>query len=720
MSDLRVRMRPDLTLQPHGRGAERYWVAADPLALKYFRLRDEECFILRLLDGRIALEEIRRRFEHAFVPLQLSVRELHAYLLRLHELGLVTSDAPGQGAVLRARAVKAARREWWATFANPLAIRLPGFAAKQGIDALYTRVRWMFSPVFLAACALLVLAAATLLAVDYAAFQARLPDLPALFTAQSAVAFAAAIALAKLLHELGHALVCRHFGGECREIGVMLLLFAPTLYCDVSDAWRFSRRRERILVSAAGMLVELVLAALAVFVWRFSEPGAVNALALRLIGVCSLGTLLFNLNPLVRCDGYYILSDLVGVPNLWQESRAELQRFAARLFLGADLPDDPTIPARWRRPLLSYAVLSALYRWLLLGGILWLIWETLEPRGLASLARLFTAAVLIGAVAPPVSAVYRFVSRPGSRRLIRRGRTSVTLLVTLGVVLILACVPFPHRVAAPLWLEADGAQPLYAAMPGVLREAVAAGTSVKRGDVLLKLVSPELDLQVADLARESAAQELRLKNLRILAAEDGAVAPQIPAAHKARTSAEENLKQRRADQAQLTIAAPRDGVLLPPPGVAAQDDAKRLAGRRGTPLDPANRGCRVEAGELLGLVGEPNRVTATLVIDQADVPQVRIGQRVRFWIDHGPAQVLTGRITDLARADAEDLSPAQARALDLPANDAARTYYQARVQLDATQAPLRIGMHGQARILADWRPPLVTLWQWLQRTFGAA
>ena len=95
----------------------------------------------------------------------------------------------------------------------------------------------------------------------------------------------------------------------------------PTLYCDVSDAWRLPSKWQRILISAAGIFVELVLAAIATWLWWFSEPGLLNTLCLRVMFLCSVSTLVFNANPLLRYDGYYILSDLLNVPNLWQESR---------------------------------------------------------------------------------------------------------------------------------------------------------------------------------------------------------------------------------------------------------------------------------------------------------------------------------------------------------------------------------------------------------------
>ena len=124
-------------------------------------------------------------------------------------------------------------------------------------------------------------------------------------------------------------MTCIRLGGQCRELGLMLLVFTPCLYCEVSDAWTFPSKWQRIAVSAAGIIVEIVLAALAALVWCFSGPGLLHSLAFAVMVVCSVSTLLFNGNPLMRYDGYYVLADLLEVPNLAEQSRAVVARFAA-------------------------------------------------------------------------------------------------------------------------------------------------------------------------------------------------------------------------------------------------------------------------------------------------------------------------------------------------------------------------------------------------------
>ena len=207
--------------------------------------------------------------------------------------------------------------------------------------------------------ALVVLFAASIVVGHFDEVRARLPELSVFADWRNLVWLFATIGVVKVLHELGHALACKHFGGEVPEMGVLLLVFVPCLYCDVTDAWRFPSKWQRILVSAAGMLVELVIASVATIVWWYAQPGLVQLVALDVMIICTVNTLAVNGNPLLRYDGYYILSDLVESPNLWQRSRDALsnlrQPLAAwqasrRRCARADAPSrSGSPPTPWRR-----------------------------------------------------------------------------------------------------------------------------------------------------------------------------------------------------------------------------------------------------------------------------------------------------------------------------------------------------------------------------------
>ena len=323
--------RRDLLATPTQLRGRRYWTIKDPIALRYYQLRDEEHFLWGLLDGQRTLEQIVAQFERRYAPRRLRRSELSGFLMLLHREGLVLAPAWGQGPQLAARREQRLWQQRLSQLTNVLAIQLPGINPDRLLSAIVPRLSWVFSAWFLVAVMSLFIASATLVAVNFAALAQRLPHLGDFFSATNLLWLAVALAVVKTLHELGHALTCKHFGGECNRLGLMLLVFTPALYCDVSDAWMFASRWRRIAVSAAGMLVELILASLAVILWATTEPGWINALCLNIVVVCSVGTLLINGNPLLRYDGYYILADLLGTPNLRQQASAAVGRGLAWL-----------------------------------------------------------------------------------------------------------------------------------------------------------------------------------------------------------------------------------------------------------------------------------------------------------------------------------------------------------------------------------------------------
>ena len=236
----------------------------------------------------------------------------------------------------------------------------------------------------------------------------------------------------KVLHELGHALACKHFGGEVHELGFMLLVFAPCLYCDVSDAWRLPSKWQRIAVSAAGMIVELVLAAVATIVWWYAQPGVVQLVALNVMIICTVNTLLVNGNPLLRYDGYYILSDLMETPNLWQRSRDVLRRITSGWLFGQPAPDDPLVPARQRPWLALYAVASKVYLMLVVVAIVWGLVVLLYPHHLQNLAYAVGLTMIGSALVGPVTNAVRLARNPIRRAELRKGRLSLVMATRPG------------------------------------------------------------------------------------------------------------------------------------------------------------------------------------------------------------------------------------------------------------------------------------------------
>jgi putative peptide zinc metalloprotease protein len=718
---LALRLRPDLVAAPIEMSGATTWVVQDPLTLEHFQFTTEEHALLEWLRETVSIAELARRFAQRFTPQTISPESIWGFLSRLHRAGLVVGQSPGQGNELLDRMRRERRRRWAMSWSSLLSIRFRGFDPNALFKALHGRLRWIFSPAAMALALVVVVYAASLVVGQFDEFRQRLPEASALFDPQNLVWLLLSIGAVKVLHEFGHALTCKHFGGEVRELGLMLLVFAPCLYCDVSDAWRLKSKWQRIAVSGAGIAVELLLAAVATIVWWHAQPGIIQLIALNTMVVCTVGTLLVNGNPLLRYDGYYILSDLAETPNLWQRSRDVLSRFISdRLFAnraaGHSDSDDPLVPSAHRPWLALYAVASKSYVALVSVAIIWGLVQLLYPLRLQNLAYAIGLSAIAGALVGPVGGTIRMIRNPLRRSEIRAGRLAWVVAAGLVGLLVFLSLPVNYYVRAPLVLLPEEAARVYATTGGTLEMAVPAGSRVSRGQLIGQLADPELQQELVRLEGQHALRQLRVEHLERLRGTDAEANDQLPTARAALADTTRRLEDRRRAVDRLTLRSPADGVAIAAPSMPVSSAASnRLPTWSGSVLEPVNLGARLEPGTLICLVGDPERLTAVLVVDDAEVKRLQPGQRARLVVDQVPGVVLEGEVVDVARHEVrDDASEAAARA-DLAAlfdgivpPGRSGALYQARVRFDppagiseAGTRKLVIGGRGYAKVAAE-------------------
>lgn len=695
----------------------------DPVALRYYQLREEEHFILGLLDGRLSLDEIVARFEERFAPRRLRRSELAGFLAMLHREGLVAGVAPGQGEQLLIRATARRRQSWLAALGNVLAIRLPGINPDRFLSALAPQLAWIFSPAFGIICVFLVVAAATVTLVNFGTLIERLPRLTDFLGPGNWIWLAVSLALVKTLHELGHAVTCKYFGGECNRLGIMLLVFTPALYCDVSDAWMFRDRWRRIAVSAAGVAVELVLAAAATLVWSLTQPGWVNSLSLNVMLICSVSTLLINGNPLLRYDGYYILADWLGTPNLQQQAAAALRRGAAWLLGGVEL-DTPRFLAEPGPILLwSYAIASTIYRFLVIGGVLWIIDAVLRPLGLSAITFLIALIVLASIAAEPVAKTAGFLRSPALRKQIHGRWLLISTLLLASVLVAIALIPLPMQISAPVVTRPAGGRQVFVTTSGVLKSAKAVGQRVTAGEPIAALTNHRLELEVADLAGRAAQQRLQVKHLALRQHRKPELADQLPSAEKRLADLNQQLVEKRRELSRLLLVAPIDGMVLPPPRRAWDIAGDNLASFSGTPQQPENLGCYLETGTLLATIGDPQKLEALVIVAETDIQNVLEGQRVRLALDQLPGQIWFGRVLEISRLRSDDLPPQIVAEKLVPLKTGpdgqvrpTHAYYQATVALEPREDVPLVGAIGWARIEVAPQPLGLRLYRLIRGT----
>jgi putative peptide zinc metalloprotease protein len=724
-------MRPDLRARQHRYQGRVYWVVKDPVGLQYFRFEEEEFAILQMLDGESSLDEINEQFERDFPPQTIRIEELQQFIGMLHKSNLVITDAAGQGTQLKKRRDERKSQERWSTLANILSIRFKGIDPERLLNFLLRYVDWFFSVPAMICCLLLALSALTLVIVQFDVFRSRLPEFHAFFGGpQNWLLLGATLAVTKVLHEFGHGLSCKHFGGECHEMGIMMLVLTPCLYCNVSDSWMLPSRWHRAAIGAAGMYVELVLASICTYIWWFTDPDTyLNKISLNVMFISSVSTLMFNANPLLRYDGYYILSDILEIPNLRQKASTILNRKLGAWCLGLEEPEDPFLPKRHQSLFALYTVASAVYRWVVTLSILYFLNKVFEPYGLKVIGQLIALGAVYGLVVQPLVNLYKFFKIPGRLGKVVRWRMYTTIAIIAAVIAGVLFIPLPSHVYCGLEVQARNASPVYVEQPGIIEKVyVQPGDHVEQGQPLADLTDFALDVSITERMGQRDAYRAQLAALRSLSYDQGNTSSQIAEAEEGLKAAEEQLAESERDRAKLQLKAPKSGTVLPPTLVPKQTADAQLPTWSGSPLKPENLGATLQMGTKLCEIGDPHWLEARLVIDQGDVELIAPGQKVEIMLRQSADYVYVSQIEKVAKKDLKS-SPVHLSSLhggDLPTKmDESGVprpiglVFEVTVPLpEDTHDLLRIGLVGRAKITTAPRTLGSRIYRYLSRTFN--
>ncbi len=505
---LKPRLRAGVRVSRHTVRGQVWYVLTDPISRKHHRLDGRAYALISSCDGDLTIDDIwARRVDTAGddAPTQNEAMEVFAQAFAANLLsGDVAADARAQ---MRAQRRSQQRQQRLAL--NPLSFKLPLWNPERFVDAHIGALRWVFSvPCFMAITVAMVLG-----------LMLWVLNLDALARATAGVGSQGRVLILmwlaypviKLLHELAHAFAVKAFGGEVHEMGVAMLLLTPMPYVDASSATAFPNKHHRVIVGAAGIAVEWLLASFALVLWLALEPGLLRDLALAITLVGGVSTLLINGNPLVRFDGYHVFCDAMELPNLGQRSAAWWGRLLRRVLLGHTHAHAPAMDShasgRERAWLAAYAPLSWVYRSLMTLVLALAVAEWHAGAGLVVLG----LALWWMVVAPLLTALRGLAqAAPGDRA---RGRAWMVGAGGAMLLLLLAFVaPMPHRTVAPgvVWLPDDAI--VRAGTSGnVAQWLVQDGDMVEPGTPLLRLQNDPL--RQALRKAEAELEQQRIEHL---------------------------------------------------------------------------------------------------------------------------------------------------------------------------------------------------------------
>lgn len=640
--EIKPKLRPDLEWLDQT-GDERF-VVRDPLACTFFTLSRLEYYAARCMDGGTSLRAIVSKLRRHDPTAQIDLTWLGGLVMRFRSHHLLLSSNPNLDS-----GRKTASRSSLRQLLSPLAIRIPLFDPSRVLQHCVLPARALFHPAVVILWLIVSLCLSVLVLGEFFSSGINLTVQLRAIRGDTWLMLFACYLVAKSLHEIGHALACVYRKVECSEIGLMFLCFAPCLYCDTTDSWKLKSKWQRASIAAAGMYVELILASMAAAVWLATHAGTIHHIAASMMVICSLGTLLINSNPLLKYDGYYILSDLWGVPNLAEQSRSSV-RHALVQFLTAGRGGGVTgSPGKTRHQfmLCTYAMASAAYRVFVVGLILWFLWTILVPRGLGFLAMAIAAPLLIGLVLSQYRAVRQVMSELWQTRGVRIGRLILFLTLLLALGFALFQWPIASRVRARGTTDFESSLPIFANHSGELTYCAANG-DVAAGDLLLTLASAPMELERLALKGEVAELEEAVKQLRIRRAIDASVSYELPTRTEQLTELKEQLALKEAEHEGLTVYATQAATFLANswngalPDTIPRDDHLRLSYNAGS-----CQNCFIERGTLVGWLVQNGHVVEAIVPD-FEVKKLQIGDTATVQWDAKPGHCVTGKVVRIA------------------------------------------------------------------------
>lgn len=586
VAGLKVRLRAGAQISRQYYRGDRWYVVRDPAGNQYHRLSDAAYRFVGLLDGSRTVLEAWDLVGGQLADDAPTQPEVIQILSQLHTANLIETNVTPDAMVLLRRHKELQKRQMQGRLMNLLFPRIPLWDPDRFLQRWMPVMRLVLSQIGGLIWIGVVIAGVATVMSNWQEFKDATSN--SINPSNWFYLWLVFVSI-KLIHELGHAFSCRRFGGECHELGIMFLVFIPTPYVDASSAWAFPNKWHRMFVGAAGMVFELFVASLCAFIWANTNPThLINQLAFNAMLIASVTTILFNANPLLRYDGYYMLSDWLEIPNLQNKSTEYalglIKRHIFRLKARSPLP--PPLQRAW---LLVYSILSGIYRAFVGVAIILIVaWKVPVLGILMAISGCFIWMVL------PILKLSKYLLLDPELHRKRTRATAFSVAIAAALVITIGVIPFWVHFYAEGIVEAANHDVVTTTVPGFVSEIPAHdGQMLKKGDVIVVLQDDQLDAEIARTQAALMEQEYRRNQSRV---ED-------PNREDSDLVAIQALKEKLADSLrkknELTLRAPLNGQLIAP-------HLQELPGRY------------LPRGVEIGQVASADHLVIKAVVDQTD------------------------------------------------------------------------------------------------------
>ena len=679
-----VGLRKDLDVHRHVFRGEVSYVIRDPLTLAVHKLSEADYQLCAALSEDRQLGDVFDGLVTAGTLEQEDEESFFQFILSLHGLGFLNLPVPNNEALYRRRQrkIRAKRAQRVMGF---LFMQVPLINPDSFLDRTKHMVSWVFTKWTLMVWTLVVGSALLLLLKNWGTFFTPIGDI---FTPERLLGMWLALVSLKVIHEFGHAYACKVLGGEVPEIGAYFIAGTPCAYCDCTASWGFNKRSERLIVVLAGVYVELFIAALAIFVWAMAPSASIRLIAFDIVVVAGVATVLANLNPLMRFDGYYIFSDILEIPNL----RSTAQRLAVslikRVFVGVPMPETRFSPAM-TSGLIGFGVLSALYKITIVMGISTLLATKFLYLGIG--LAVFYGGMEFYRVGKNVGN-YLIHSEEAQMHRIRAGALATLLFAAAPAFLVFVPVPRPVMAMGTVGMECETSY--YAADDGFIVTITAhAGDTLSQGELIASIKNPVLEQNVEraeyDLTRSTILAEA-------LFADD----PSSAAIHReSADAARVRVQREQARLDELSVLAEGEGVVL-------------------EVLPRSAQGKFTLAGDRIAHIGSGKWVIRGLIREASlSHTPISVGDRIAFRSASAPGQSVNARITKLEPLGSRIIRHQTLTALaggEIPISpmtgEASEPYFELEAVVDG-DADIAYGITGNILIGSYSEPIGVSLWR---------
>jgi putative peptide zinc metalloprotease protein len=720
------KIRSDIKIIRQVQRGDVTYVVKDPVALKYYRFGPLEHTVIKYLDGSHDHDQIAESLAIE-TGVRLTGSMIGEFLESLKQKDLLDRSAGEKSLVLLERLRKERKLKADTDTRDVLYMRFPAFDPDQFYNRLIKRIGFFWSRRFLICCLVLFSLAAIIIISNWGVVSAGLSQLYS-FQGKGAgdiVMFIGVLFTVIVFHENGHGLTCKRYGGEVHELGFMFIYFMPAFYANVTDAWTFESKAAKLWVTFAGAFVELIICSIASFVWYFSTPGYfLHDLAFTFMLVAGLSSIIVNMNPLIKLDGYFALVDYLEIPNLSDDASKYIGALTRKYIFRtpAAIPD---YTPRHKRILLTYGVLASFYRILILVLVL-LFFNRHINRIFPEMGVFIFPLLAYRLLRKKVKSVwkgvrYLFVDK---REVLMKPKSLAIAGASLAVALALfVLLPLPYSHRTTFVIEPSDRIPIRAATEGFIGSVpVNEGDVVRRGALLAVMRDPDLEQKQDSLRAEMALLDRQIMQQQA----QGATAESLKA-RRHRDQISNALAETQARLEQLRITSPADGVVI----------THKVTDKVGEMLKQGEEFCQIASS---------GAVRARVVVDDWDLEDVQVGARASLRLSAAPDLDVSGRVVALAPASElhQRLSPvaayekaneqtmiavkssvksgagkklsareqeeATAAAATSPF-EAPLTRFEALIEVEGAMAEIKPGMSGEVKIHGTKRPLAARVWR---------